>query len=160
MIAWGSCSPVDAFTRSAGASGRARWIAWQGFGDASRLARGPVERWMAGRAVRLTFLLDTNACIAHLTGRVPTITERLRRHSVRDIVLCSIVKAELLTGAQKSRNTQANLAVVDEFTAPFVSYPFDEGIGRHERLRVRLPSKRSSACRFSSTEIGSETIVP
>lgn len=87
----------------------------------------------------MTFLLDTNTCIGHLTGRVPTITERLRRHSVRDIVLCSVVKAELLTGAQKSRNTQANLAVVDEFTAPFASYPFDDQAAeRYAQVRAEL----------------------
>lgn len=69
----------------------------------------------------MTFLLDTNTCIGHLTGRVPTITERLRRHSVRDVVLCS------------------NLAVVDEFTAPFASYPFDDQAAeRYAQIRAEL----------------------
>jgi tRNA(fMet)-specific endonuclease VapC len=45
------------------------------------------------------FLLDTNACIGHLTGRAPPITERLKTLSPSSVVLCSIVKAELRYGA-------------------------------------------------------------
>lgn len=74
----------------------------------------------------MRFLLDTNACIAHLTGRAPRLTERMRATSPSDIALCSVVKAELLFGAHKSARSADNLSRLATFFAPFVSVPFDD----------------------------------
>jgi tRNA(fMet)-specific endonuclease VapC len=89
----------------------------------------------------VSYLLDTNTCIGHLTGRAPQVTEHLRRHSVHEIVLCSVVKAELLTGARKSRRAAENLALVEEFSSPFVSYPFDDQAAeQYASIRANLES--------------------
>lgn len=74
----------------------------------------------------MTYLLDTNACIRLLNGSAPPLVERLRRHHVTDIALCSVVKAELTYGAFRSSRVAENLRLLDHFFAPFVSLPFDD----------------------------------
>lgn len=67
------------------------------------------------------------------------VTAHLRRHPVNEIVLCSVVKAELLTGAHKSRRLVENLAIIEEFAAPLVSHPFDDQAAeRHASIRADL----------------------
>jgi tRNA(fMet)-specific endonuclease VapC len=44
----------------------------------------------------------------------------------KNLVLCSVVKAELLFGAVKSQATAKNLARLEQFFSVFDSYPFDD----------------------------------
>lgn len=74
----------------------------------------------------MIYLLDTNTCIRHLTGRAPQITTHLRRHTSREIVVCSVVVAELLFGAAKSQHGPQTLARLQQFLAPYASLPFDD----------------------------------
>ncbi len=48
------------------------------------------------------YFLDTNICIYYLKGQCPILLDRMLRHSVSEIKIASIVKAELLYGAVKS----------------------------------------------------------
>ena len=41
-----------------------------------------------------------------------------------EIVVCSVVKAELRYGAERSRNPREAFAELDEFLAPYRSLPF------------------------------------
>jgi tRNA(fMet)-specific endonuclease VapC len=72
------------------------------------------------------YLLDTNVCIRYLNGRSVIIRERLEATDVDNIVVCSIVKAELFYGANKSKNPQRTLANQRQFLSLFVSLPFDD----------------------------------
>lgn len=74
----------------------------------------------------MIYLLDTNTCIRHITGRAPQITQHLRRRSSHDIVVCSVVVAELLFGAAKSQYGQRTMARLQQFLAPYTSLPFDD----------------------------------
>lgn len=74
----------------------------------------------------MKFLLDTNVCIQYLTRRSDALVERLQGTSPREIALCSVVKSELIYGAQKSARTQANLESLAKFFEPFTSLPFDD----------------------------------
>ena len=48
----------------------------------------------------MTWLLDTNACIDYLrSGSGSKVAEHLAEKNAEDIVLCSVVRAELLFGA-------------------------------------------------------------
>jgi tRNA(fMet)-specific endonuclease VapC len=85
------------------------------------------------------YLLDTNACIAYLTGRSQKLRERLKAVSPTDIALCSVVKAELLFGAFKSTKVQDNLAGLTTFFAPLASVPFDDQAAEiYGRVRAHL----------------------
>ena len=72
------------------------------------------------------YLLDTNACIAVLNGSSQLLIARLRSHNPGDILLCSIVKAELIYGAYHSSRAADNLRLLDRFFEPFISLPFDD----------------------------------
>lgn len=72
------------------------------------------------------FLLDTNVCIRLLNKKNTNIEKHLKRHQPSEIVLCSIVKAELLYGARHSRQVENNLQLLKQFFAPFTSLIFDD----------------------------------
>jgi tRNA(fMet)-specific endonuclease VapC len=52
----------------------------------------------------MKFQLDTNVCIRYLNGRSEAIKLELPARRREDIVMCSVVKAELCYGPFKSRN--------------------------------------------------------
>ena len=93
----------------------------------------------------MMYLLDTNVCIHYLNGSSPAIREKLQTLHPADIALCSVVKAELLTGARKSRYPEKTLANVRKFLAPFRSLPFDDvaaeiyGVVRADLERRGMP---------------------
>lgn len=72
------------------------------------------------------YLLDTNACIAVLNGSSQLLISQIRSHNPGDILLCSIVKAELIYGAYHSSRAADNLRLLDRFFEPFISLPFDD----------------------------------
>jgi len=51
----------------------------------------------------MKFLLDTNICIHFLNRRNESLIKRLNEINQDDIVVCSMVKAELAYGALKSK---------------------------------------------------------
>lgn len=77
------------------------------------------------------YLLDTNACIRILNNSSKDLVERLRWHDSSEIRLCSVVKAELLHGAQKSSRVAENLELLKHFFTPFQSIPFDDASAEH-----------------------------
>lgn len=90
----------------------------------------------------MNYLLDTNACIRYLNGR----SEALRRHVDRagddQIVLCSIVKAELAFGAVKCEHPDQVLQAQQTFTARFLSLPFDDAAAiSYATIRFDLESR-------------------
>lgn len=74
----------------------------------------------------MKYLLDSNACIVFLNKRSEQLKQRLELCQPQQIVLCSVVKAELLYGAMKSQHPQASLLKIETFCAPFQSLPFDD----------------------------------
>src|SRR5262249_28545683 len=105
---------------------------------AAAAGRGPE----AGR-VAVKFLLDTNTCVHHLRhGAASPVTARLAGTSPNDVVLCSVVVAELLLGALKSRNVSKNLAAVRAFVSRFRSLPFgDREAEDYARVRADLEAR-------------------
>ncbi len=74
----------------------------------------------------MMFLLDTNACIHLLNGRHTSILENFKRVTPSQIVLCSVVKAELIYGARHSSQVESNLQLLRRFFAPLTSLSFDD----------------------------------
>jgi tRNA(fMet)-specific endonuclease VapC len=72
------------------------------------------------------YLLDSNTCIQFLNGRSDHVRRRLMGTKPSMIKLCSIVKAELLYGASRSKNASAAMARLEAFFAPYESMPFDD----------------------------------
>jgi len=85
------------------------------------------------------YLLDTNACIRIINNSSSPLVSRLRQHHPGEIALCSIVKAELLYGAQRSSRIAENLRILDRFFEPFYSFPFDDNcVQVFGRIRAEL----------------------
>ncbi len=89
----------------------------------------------------MRYLLDTNVCIRFLNQTSESIIERLNTISDTDIVVCSVVKAELFYGAMKSNNPTRTLSRQQNFVNRFTSLPFDDQAAMvYARLRANLAS--------------------
>jgi tRNA(fMet)-specific endonuclease VapC len=67
----------------------------------------------------MTHLLDTNACVNYLRGSKDSkIAERLAAAGLGTVALCSVVKAELLYGAERSLQAEKNHSQLVRFFAP------------------------------------------
>ena len=87
----------------------------------------------------MSYLLDTNICIAFLNEREARLKKKLERTSPERLKLCSVVKAELLYGARHSARVDANLERMARFFAAFESVPFDDDAASHySLLRTQL----------------------
>jgi len=85
------------------------------------------------------YLLDSNACIRILKNSSRNLVERFRQHEPSEIKLCSVVKAELVYGAERSARVEANFALLRRFFSLFQSFPFDdESAEQYGRIRVDL----------------------
>jgi tRNA(fMet)-specific endonuclease VapC len=94
----------------------------------------------------LSFLLDTNTWVSLLRWQNAGVLARLKRHPSEDILLCSVVLAELWFGAERSdANRRAdNYALVDELQARYSSLPFDNRAAReYATIRAKLAGKGS-----------------
>src|SRR5690242_12033347 len=90
----------------------------------------------------MTWLLDTNACIRYLAGRAPRLMVRVDASVPADIVVCSVVKAELFFGAERSNNPTAARARQQQFLSAFVSLPFDDSAADHYgQIRAHLAAR-------------------
>lgn len=72
------------------------------------------------------FYLDTNTCIYFLNGRYKSVRGKILGTHPSEITIPSIVKAELLLGAYKSKQREANLEKVERFLEPFKIQAFDD----------------------------------
>jgi tRNA(fMet)-specific endonuclease VapC len=90
----------------------------------------------------LTYLLDTNACISHLRSNGKSaISTRLLQCMPNDVVLCSIVKAELVYGAERSNNPLQNKEQIAKLFGVFASLPFDDRAAEcYGHVRAKLAS--------------------
>jgi tRNA(fMet)-specific endonuclease VapC len=87
----------------------------------------------------MPWVLDTNVWIHYLKNASSPIAERLRRSLPSEILVCAVVRAELLHGAMKYGNPERRLAIVRETLAPYVSLPFDDvAADRYAHIRHAL----------------------
>jgi tRNA(fMet)-specific endonuclease VapC len=76
----------------------------------------------------VTYLLDTNACIAIINGNPPTVRSRLNRalNFGADVYVSSIVLFELWYGVAKSARPETNAKRLELFfSGPIALLPFD-----------------------------------
>lgn len=87
----------------------------------------------------MKYLLDTNTCVAFLRGTHPAVAARMGAEPPGNVVLCSIVKAELIFGALRSARPSESLRRLDVFFSGFASLPFDDAAaGHYGRIRAAL----------------------
>jgi len=91
----------------------------------------------------MTYLLDTNACVHSLRRRGNRLVrQRLGSRLPGDIVLCSVVVAELFFGAEGSSNPVGGRQQAEAFAAAYRSLPFEDAAARvYARIRHNLESR-------------------
>lgn len=90
----------------------------------------------------MKYFLDTNICIYFLKGMSEKLLSRCKNHSPNDIKIASIVKAELLYGAEKSRKTKENIEKVNNFLFPYEIVSFDNSAAViYSQIRAQLEEK-------------------
>lgn len=87
----------------------------------------------------MKYLLDTNVCIKYLNGQSDKIVRKLSALHPEDVVICSIVRAELYAGAYKSSSFQKTHKRLRSFIDIFPSLPFDDAASEiYGRIRAGL----------------------
>ena len=87
----------------------------------------------------MTYLLDTNACIRAINRRSPELRVKVLSLPTTDIIVCSIVRAELAHGAAKSQTPDATQAKHTLFLKPYTMLPFDDAAAaRYGAIRGAL----------------------
>ena len=87
----------------------------------------------------MSILLDTNTCVQYLNGRSDRVREHMAATEPDEILLCSVVRAELIYVALKSNRVEQNLERVGQFVSRFVSLSFDDAAGdAYGRIRWKL----------------------
>ena len=90
----------------------------------------------------MRFLLDTNTCIDFLNGKSEKLKHKFEEITDFDIVLCSIVKAELYLGVEKSKNKNRNKTKLETFISNFQSLGFlDDEAKVYAEIRNELETK-------------------
>jgi tRNA(fMet)-specific endonuclease VapC len=90
----------------------------------------------------MKYLLDSNICIRYLNRRLQSIIDKMESISPDDIVVCSIVKAEMYFGAKRSQNPVKTRAEQDAFLNLFQSLPFDDASAEiYSDIRADLASR-------------------
>jgi tRNA(fMet)-specific endonuclease VapC len=85
------------------------------------------------------YLMDTNTCIRFLNGRSPQIVAKLPVVPIQDVVVCSVVKAEMFAGAAKSDLAEVTRQKQERFLRPYRSLPFDDiAANAYAILRAQL----------------------
>ena len=74
----------------------------------------------------MSYLLDTNVWIDCLKNPDGANAAKLQTVHRREVVTCSIVRGELMHGAQKYGNRQRRIALVEKTLSPFLSYSYDD----------------------------------
>jgi tRNA(fMet)-specific endonuclease VapC len=90
----------------------------------------------------MKYLLDTNVCIDYLNGRFPSVAERIQRSQPQDLVISSVVVAELRYGADRSANRQVNHQRLDILIAEIPCVDFDlAAASAYGRVRAELEAQ-------------------
>lgn len=87
----------------------------------------------------MTHLLDANACIRYLNGRSQSVRRRFRALRPPDIVICSVVRAEMMAGALRSQQPARTIERQQELFRVCPSLSFDDlAPQQYARIRAHL----------------------
>ena len=92
----------------------------------------------------MTYLLDTNAWIAHLRQNNPRIAQHFLQVNAAEIALCSVVLAELFYGAYHgpANRLATNLALISRLQQRFCSLPFEDAAAvEYGDIRAHLDAR-------------------
>lgn len=88
------------------------------------------------------YYLDTNICIFHMRRPFGRFASKINSVDPDNIKIPAVVKAELLVGAEKSKQYDKTLLETLEFCMPYEIIPFDDSMVRtYAKMRAALELK-------------------
>jgi len=85
------------------------------------------------------YMLDTNICVYLIKHNPLQVRAQFEKRQPGDILLSSIVLAELMYGISKSQHKERNLVALEMFLMPLEVVPFDEHVaGVYGDIRAGL----------------------
>lgn len=85
------------------------------------------------------YMLDTNICVYLIEHNPLQVRTQFEKRQPGDIMLSSIVLAELMYGISKSQHKERNLAALEMFFIPLEIVQFDEhAAGKYGDIRADL----------------------
>jgi tRNA(fMet)-specific endonuclease VapC len=90
----------------------------------------------------MKYSLDTNTCIYHLNQTASIVTKRLKTLSAEEVLIPSMVVAELLYGAEKGKKRDFNFENIALFLSPYRITSFDQKAARiYASIRADMERK-------------------
>ena len=90
----------------------------------------------------MAWFLDTNACIMHLRGRHPQLSQRWRQHRAADLAIPLTTYAELLVGAEKSKEPERVRQQIDQLLEAHEVVEITGDVAAHyARIRAGLEKR-------------------
>lgn len=87
----------------------------------------------------MTYSLDTNTCIRYINGRSPGVRAKLPTIPTHEVIVCSVVRAELFYGAAKSQVPALSRQKQDQFLHPYATLSFDDlAADTYGQIRAQL----------------------
>lgn len=87
----------------------------------------------------MIYSLDTNTCIRYINGRSAAIRHKLPTVPAREIVVCSVVRGELVYGAARSQTPEESAVKQQKFLKPYLTLPYDDAAAdMFGRIRAAL----------------------
>ncbi|HTN85713.1 MAG TPA: type II toxin-antitoxin system VapC family toxin [Sorangium sp.] len=74
----------------------------------------------------MKYLLDSHTCIRFINQRSQALIDRLTETPDEEIYVCSVVKAEMFYGSERSTRRERNLTVQRTFFSRYKSLSFDD----------------------------------
>ena len=85
------------------------------------------------------YFLDTNMCVYALHRRMPSVIARIKEANQGELVISTLVAAELAGGVMNSQRVEANRRALDMFLAEMVVLPWgNSAIWSYAQHAVRL----------------------
>lgn len=100
----------------------------------------------------MIYFLDTNTCIYFLNGTSTSIRDKLLSTIPSAVKIPSIVKAELIFGAYKSKRKEENLIKIRTFLEPFEVISFSESM-------ADIYAEIRSSCEKSGKPVGPNDLL-
>ena len=100
----------------------------------------------------MNYFLDTNICIYALKNSFPSLVDKFKGLPPSQIKIPSIVKAELLYGALKSKGPVKTQTIIERFLFPFEVLSFDNDCCEYY-------AKTRSTLEISGTVIGPNDLI-
>jgi tRNA(fMet)-specific endonuclease VapC len=95
----------------------------------------------------MKYFLDTNICICFLKAKYLSLKQKILSENPENIKIPSIVKAELLYGAEKSQKKEENIEKISQFLFPLEVVGFNDAESiEYSKIRADLEKRGDIIC--------------